>query len=333
MPGFNSPHKACIRERFDKTLIHFLKDSYGCRIIYYGLPSPEAADIICWKDYIDYVIAFQCRDYPYLSSPDQSTESIDELYQRLSELEASNVIEGFDLYDGYMEEVLFRGIDNSASGAMKYRHDDFVTLFNLDFCNKITSPQEYVDIEGNTVSKYKFELIDKILEYQASVTNEDDKFVLFLTLKCSFSDDELVAYKSANNAELNRYYHSGQSRGVKKRYILKHYVESSLAEKILSRDYVYYYLPTIFYRGNSDIEMMHLAVLCIRPSEAKKQDGVFPVTQSIGEVTTRMPIMPNENCDGFILYEPTIPGMNSPDLNWINAFINSDIYNCYWKQE
>lgn len=333
MPGFNSPNKVCIRERFDRTLIQFLKDSFGCRIIYYGLPSPEAADIFCWKDYIDYVIAFQCRDYPYLSSPDQSTKNIDELYQKLSELEASNVIEGFDLYDGYMEEVLFRGIDNSASGAMKYRHDNFVTLFNLDFCNKITSPQEYIDIEGKTVSKYKFELIDKILEYQESVTKENDKFVLFLTLKCSFSDDELVAYKSANNAELSRYYHSGQSRGVKKRYILKHYVESLLAEKILSRNYVYYYMPTVFYRGIRDIEMMHLAVLCIRPSETKKRDGFFPVTQSIGEVTMQIPIMPNENSDGFIQYEPTIPAMNSPELNWIEAFINSNIYKCYWKIE
>ena len=333
MPDFNTPHKVCIRECFDKSLIHFLKNKYGCRIIYYGLPSPEAADIMCWKDDIDYVVAFQCRDYPNPSSPDQSTDCIDVLYQKLSDLEASTVIDGFDLYDGYMEEVLFRGFDNSASGAIKYRHEEFVTLFNLDFCNKITSPQTYKDIEGNTISKYKFELIDRILEYQDAVTKENDKFVLFLTLKCSFSDQELKSYKATHNKELSIYFSSAVKNSIKKRYVLKHFVEAHLAEKIRSKNYVYYFMPTVFYNGINDTEMMHLAIFCIRPKENTKEAGVFPATQSLDEVIHQVPITPNEKNNGFIQFDPSIPGMLSPAIDWMNTFTCSSTFKCYWKKD
>lgn len=333
MPDFNTPHKVFIRERFDKSFIHFLKKNFGVKIIYYGLPSPEAADICCWKEYIDYVVAFQCRNYPEPSSPDQSTEDIDALYQKLSELEASGEIEGFDLYDGYMEEVLFRGIDNSASGSIKYRHDEFVTLFNLDFCNKITSPQKYTDLEGHTVSKYKFELIDKILEYQDTVTKEGDKFVLFLTLKCSFSDDELNTYKGTHIKELQLYLSSQQKKSIKKRYILKHFVESHLAEKIRSKNYVYYFMPTVFYNGINDIEMMHLAIFCIRPKDNTKEAGVFLETQSLDEVTYQLPITPNDGCDGVKQFEPAIPELRIPVLDGLSAFVNSSTFKKYWKTE
>lgn len=333
MPDFSTPHKVCIRERFDKTLIHFLKNKFGCKIIYYGLPSPEAADIICWKDDIDYVVAFQCRDYPNPSSPDQNTEDIDALYQKLSELEASEVIEGFDLYDGYMEEVLFRGIDNSASGAIKYRHEEFVTLFNLDFCNKITSPQKYVDLEGNIVSKYKFELIDKILEYQDAVTKENDKFVLFLTLLCSFDGGELELFESSHVKDLEKYWNSDLSKKDKKHYVLKHFVEFHLSEKIRSKNYAFYFMPTVFYRGINNIEMMHLAILCIRPKDTLKEAGVFPVTQGVESVVNQAPLTPNEECNGLVAFNPSIPGMQAPALDWMSAFISSNTFKRYWKTE
>jgi len=52
-------------------------------LIYLGLPGPQALDLLEWVDYIDQVIAFQCREYPEPSSVNQSPEKVLELEAKL----------------------------------------------------------------------------------------------------------------------------------------------------------------------------------------------------------------------------------------------------------
>ena len=228
---FSTPNKICIRNNYNKKIIKYLKEKCGYNIIYFGLPSPEAHDIECWIEYISYVIAFQCRDYKQISTPDLPTDEIDKLIAKLNEWEAASKIEGYDVYDGFMEEVIFNGYDNSSSGSVPFKFENAVTLFNLDFCNKITTPQEYLNADGVPEKKYKFELIDKILEHQKQVSNENQGFVLFITINSGYDGEELSEYINANQESLKVY--NTCSSGIKKQFVLKHFVAVALCHQYI----------------------------------------------------------------------------------------------------
>ena len=100
--------KQVIREQWCMPLLKFIHDSLGCKLIYLGLPGPEAIDLLSWIDYIEQVIAFQCRDYPKPSSVSQSKARVQELEGKLRELERQGKIKTFAVYDGYIEEVIFK---------------------------------------------------------------------------------------------------------------------------------------------------------------------------------------------------------------------------------
>lgn len=329
MSDFSTPNKECIRRYYNKPIIRRLKQVYNCDIIYYGLPSPDAEDIAEWIEYISSVVAFQCRDYGNVSDPDQPTDEVDKLIEKLNSWEASGQIDNYIVYDGYMEEVLFKGFDNSASGSIDYTHDNHVTLFNLDFCNSITSPQEYITKEGDRISKYKLELIDKILEYQSKVSHESDKFVLFLTVQASYNGADLHNYIEVNKKSLCKY----NSFHRKKHFVLKHFIEDCLYNKIKAYNYIPQFMPTLFYKGIKNVDMMHFAVMCIRPLDIKKQGGIFVYNQLINDITNTLPLMPNpeSKTDKLINYPDTIEGMIHPNKNFIEAFELSKNVNIYWN--
>ena len=61
----------------------------------------------------------------------------------------------------------------------------------MDFCNKITSPLEYIDKNGDPQTGYKFNAISRLVEIQKSLSSGTNKFVLFLTVHCSYDGEEL----------------------------------------------------------------------------------------------------------------------------------------------
>ncbi len=332
MSNFNTPNKRCIRKYYNKPIIRYLKEKFNCNIVYYGLPSPDAEDIAEWIDYISAVVAFQCRDYGAVSNPDQPTDEVDKLIEKLNVWEESGKIEDYIVYDGYMEEVLFKGFDNSASGSIDYTHDNHITLFNLDFCNSITSPQEYITKDGNKIKKYKLELIDKILEYQSAVSKESDKFVLFLTVQASYTGDELRYYSEANKAFLEKYESHQQTEYYKALlFKLKHFKEFNLYLRFKANNYIPQFMPTVFYKGNNDIDMMHFAVMCIRPQENKKQGGIFVYNQLLNDITDSLPIIPDPDNTTFKKFPDNIDNMNHPNIQFMHTFSQSKNVNMYWN--
>lgn len=327
MPDFSTPNKGCIRRYYNKPIIKYLKDKFDCNIIYYGLPSPDAEDIAEWIDYISNVVAFQCRDYGEVSNPDQPTDEVDKLIEKLNRWEASGQINDYIVYDGYMEEVLFKGFDNSASGSIDYTHENHITLFNLDFCNSITSPQEYITKDGDRITKYKLELIDKILEYQSAVSNQSDKFILFLTVQASYTGADLIDYLEANKVYLSKY----ESHKQKKYFKLKHFIEDNLYQKIIAYNYVPQFMPTVFYKGIRDVDMMHFAVMCIRPQENKKRGGVFVYNQLVGNITDSLPLLPDPGNNTLKDFPEDIDGMNHPNVNFMHTFSQSKNVSMYWN--
>jgi hypothetical protein len=264
-----------------------------------------------------------------LSSPDQSTEDVDKLIERLNTWEERSDIDGYVVYDGYMEEVIFKGFDNSAGGSVPFRYDKCVTLFNLDFCNKITSPQEYIDINGKVISKYKFELIDKIIEFQSNVSECGQKFIIFLTINASYNDRELSSYV-ASNADLRVY--DALSSSEKKQFKLKHFVEETLWGKIKSKGFISQFLPTIFYDGIGGTKMMQFAVMCIKPKEEHKEAGTFHDKQTFPQIHKCKPIIPQPDTNDFINHPVDIKTLSDSLLDFITAFCNSATFKHYWKQ-
>jgi len=325
--SFNSPHKTSIRKKWNEPIIKFLSKKMGQKLVYLGLPSPEAEDIQEWIDYIESIIAFQCRDHKNPSDPAQSREQIEKLENYLRKLERQDKIKSYTIYDGYLEEVILRGYDNSPNN-ISLQIQDFVTLYNLDFCNKITYPQKYVTKDGDIKEVYKFEAISKLLEFQKSVSSISNKFVLFLTVHCSFDGKELQNFlQNPPNYE---------TKILVSKYLLLKGTEKN--ERILRLFITYYIknqceafgftpkiLPVIRYDGLNGTPLLHFAILGIH---SKLSGGTVNVYQNMDEILNQRFINFNEeemvNSEFFLENEIEV------DLNPVSLFSKSSTFKKLW---
>src|ERR1035437_7117838 len=117
---YNSESKVFIRNNWDKPLLKLIEKKTGNKLLYVGLPSPEAEDIDAWIEHLRVVIAFQCRKYGELSDPKQDRKDILKLHEKLLSYEREMKLENFIVYDGYIEEVVLRGYDNSPDASIDF---------------------------------------------------------------------------------------------------------------------------------------------------------------------------------------------------------------------
>lgn len=282
--SFNTEHKIFIRENWNKPLLKFLTKRVNERLIYLGLPSPKAEDVLQWIEYIKFVIAFQCRDYKEASDETQDRTGIIELTALLSQLETENKIDSFMVFDGWLEEVVLRGYDNSPT-RIDFELNDFITLYNLDFCNKITSPIEFINAVGDIQTAYKFDAITKLLEIQKSFSTVSKKFVLFLTVHCSYDGEELqnfVNHPPSN--ELRDYIQkcNGLSGYEKNARIVRLFFAYSIKQNFEAFGFTPKVLPSLMYQGLGKTSLLHFTVFGIAP--ASTVAGRVPTFQSLTEI-------------------------------------------------
>lgn len=243
--------KRIIRNMWCKPLIKFINDKLSYKLIYMGLPSPDATDILDWIDYLEYIIAFQCRNYPYPSSLDQSKKLVEKLEEKLRELERIKKIKSFSLYDGYIEEVVLMGRDTIGRD---FSQKEFITLYNLDFCNNINSPVQVLDEDGNLHLVYKSEVIEKLIKLQNEIkTTKPKKFIMFLTVHVGFYNGEEVFFKRKKMEEIESY-HSKIKKIIgpeKTLLLLRAYIFALLKKYFISFGFVPEFLPVINYRHGS----------------------------------------------------------------------------------
>ena len=159
--SFNTENKFFLRDKWNKPLIKFLSKNVKDKLVYMGLPSPNGDDVNHWIEFIKVVIAFQCREYSKPSDSTQSREDVEKLEEFLRALERESKLESYVVYDGYLEEVVLKGRDNSPQ-SIHFEIQRFITLYNLDFCNDIASPIEFVDELGDLQTVFKFDAIKKL---------------------------------------------------------------------------------------------------------------------------------------------------------------------------
>ena len=182
MPStFHDHHrKRIVREQWDTPTLEFLAGRWSTRYLYFGLPGPEALDVKLWKRLIQRVIAFELED-PAAANPRKKLVDLD---RNLTLLGLPHAV-----YSGPLEEVVLEQEDRDGKPLVV---DEFVTLFNLDFCNSITGKIPTQD--GR--KRLRFEVLREIVGFQRRLFRSTGtaRFVILLAVHDSFNRDVMETF-------------------------------------------------------------------------------------------------------------------------------------------
>lgn len=183
MPGrFDTQEKKTVREVWNTPVLQYLHNNHQIKYRYLGLPSVDLADIKLWKEMIQEVIAFELPD----AGPDER-KSIVQLRRNL-ELALPRI--PWRAYYGSIERVILSREDIDG---LKYSQTKLVTLYNLDFCDEITS--KILTTEG--AKCLRFELIRQLLTDQHEcyrINPELNIFIILLTARNQSSGSFMKSY-------------------------------------------------------------------------------------------------------------------------------------------
>lgn len=324
--SFNTKAKSLIRNEWCKPILNFLKVRANKKLLYLGLPSPAAEDIDDWIEHIDEVIAFQCREYGKPSDVNQSRKEIEDLEKKLNGYERSGMLNTFTVYDGYIEEVVLRGVDNISK---EFTQSNTVRVYNLDFCNSITSPLTYVDKDGNIKEAYKFNAVKSLLRRQSELPEQNQDFIIFLTIHASFKGKELQNFvhnpDTAEHRKLIKNFNT--KKGVKKKSrILKLFVIDTLQNYFRENNFVPHFLPTILYKGLKDTQLLHFTVFGFKE---KPNTGRATWLQEIGKLCEEKFITTNEDIFETI-DDDTLVEMPVDNIDSIKIFQDSKSFKKIW---
>lgn len=328
----NHLSKRVIRNQWCKPLLRFIREQLGYKLTYLGLPAEEAHDVISWIDYIDYVIAFQCRNYPEPSSVEQPKDVIKKLEEKLLELERQGKLSSFILYDGYIEEVLIKGKD---IGGQEYFQDRTVTVYNLDFCNSITDPICYYDENNIEHKAFKSQAIRKLLQLQNANCQgkQNGKFVMFLTVHSNFFGNEEKRFlKDQRERDLKSYLNkisrnSDLSSVEKMIRRLKVYIYQLTKYFFCTSDFSPEFLPVIYYEGTGANWLTHFTIV---GAFNKNPSSIATIFQNSGDFLNQKFLCINQNNRLCSMNSPGI-SENNPYGNPIGAFENSQLFQELWQ--
>lgn len=326
--SFNTQAKSTIRTLWAKTILSFLHQEMGKKLFYLGLPSEEALDIKEWLEHLRIVYAFQCREYGKMSDESQSRVKVLELDNFLRNLERKKLLETFEVFDGYMEEVVLRGNDNSPTPKDFLLHD-IVTVYHLDYCNSVTSPLPFLDKYGNVQKAYKFDALKKLIEMQSALPFPSKKFVLFLTLHCSFDDANTLSFRDEPPENYKKYF--DDIRRLKKKakapYLLKAFVHYNLSQFFTTNNFLPEFLPVIHYVGNGNHSLLFFTVV---GTKVEAKAGIPTSLQQTDEFLNRRFLSVEQN---ILTNNTNLLAHN--EIEWQNTnplalFKKSKTYRIYW---
>lgn len=241
--------KPVIRSQWCLPQLQLLHAKAKQKLIYVGLPGIEALDVTAWMEYLTKVIAFQCSEYKEgrtIKKIDVSVlDNLLETYERQGLLKSSIV------YQGFMEDIVLGAV--SERGQL-YSQNDFLKVYNLDFCNNITTPRVIIQAKGKATYYTKLEAINRLLQYQNTNSNsaKGSRFIMYVTVNSNiFKDEEL---KKITNTEIKAYISNiaklTKPEVIATRY-MKAYCFSELTKIFTTNNFSVEFLPTISYLGSS----------------------------------------------------------------------------------
>lgn len=318
--SFSTPAKNLIRQKWVKPLLKLINEQSGKKLLYLGLPGSEAEDIFEWIDHLHTVFAFQCGDERY---PD----AYQLLYNKLESLEEQGKIETFNLFEGYMEKIIMDGFDDQ-NRIIELK--EIITLYNLDYCNQIDFPIRSQTVEGEPLIIKKFDSIKKLLEIQNNFSDVSTKFVLFLTIHCSYKDKQTKAYlqHDLNYKEYVLKIHKtlkGKGHEINARS-LRLYIIENLKPFFSDEGFIPEFLPTVFYEGMKNTPMLLFTIIGTKEEHKLSQDVVKNL------INAKF-IKPNEDCDDFISHTLTqLKERENAYTDSVQAFTTSHSFQNYWSK-
>lgn len=178
--------KQAVREFWNTPVLRYLNEQYGLRYRYLGLPGTKLIDVKLWKDMIDEVVAFEVKHEPTDEDP-EGRRGIIELRKSLRLLN----IPSFRAYFGPMEEVILLRHDYDAT---EYTQENLVTIFNLDFCDEISSK---VETRQSGKKMWRFEVIRQLMQDQKQCFRQnprDNLFVCLITIRNQIHSDKIKGF-------------------------------------------------------------------------------------------------------------------------------------------
>jgi hypothetical protein len=286
------PNKITIREKWCKPLLQFLHTQLGYKLTYFGLPGIKALDIVSWIDYLDYIIAIDCGDYSENYDHEKAQENLKELQAILSGFERKEMISGYSLYLGYLEEVVLKGRDKNFK---EFTQGRMVQVYNLDFCNSLTVPLEIADLDGNISKFYKNEVIRKLLEVQRDmcINGANSNFLMFITIHTRFWENEAEKYFNYSRYH-KKYFEELKNLNPEDRKVrlLRFYFCDILKNHFTTNGFTPDFFPTILYDG---VGGNRLVCFTVAGTYQKTPSATAPFNQQIGKLIKSKFISPDEN--------------------------------------
>ena len=265
------PRKQTVRLRWDTPILEWFYRQWGRKYFYLGLPGQQALDVKLWKEMIERIIAFEIE----VKNETNRRIHVIELARELTLLGINQAV-----YCGPMEEVLLRREDHDRKPLII---DEFVTLFNLDFCNSISS---YVYTEAGH-RQLRFEALREIVAFQRTLFRRTgvSRFILLITARNSFHNSVVREFFSNRDLPptIRDFYRSSlrlrplSRADIEIDYtdVLKTFVYSFLQSCFHGQNITSLFLPPLTYRGSSTKSpMIHFVVIC----KMNNENSVSPTT-------------------------------------------------------
>lgn len=278
------PAKRIVREVWNTPFLKYIHEQYGIKYRYFGLPGTELEDIRLWKNMIGEVVAFEIP-----SSGGDERSNIRRLRANLMRLNIRHVA-----YYGSFEDVVIRRRDREGQ---EYRQDKLVTLYNLDFCDEISS---YVKTQERGRKRLRYEAIRVIMldQKECYLDREDDQpcyFIILLTIRNQIKAERVMEYMRGNlQEETNSYFtncsnrygipESGSVSGTHA-WAIKALLYDVLIGVFKGSNIDSLFFPIIKYRGTPidalgerpiESPMFHWMLLCKFGSDENPSPRVYP---------------------------------------------------------
>ena len=274
-PFHDSPAKQTVREHWDTPILRHLHKEYGFRFRYFGLPGVDATDVFLWKDMIDEVVAFELP----------SGGADERAHIRALRTSLRRLGKPFSAYYGPFEEVVIQGKDWDGQ---KYKQDRMITLYNLDFCDQISSK---IQTREEGVKLRRFEALRQILHDQAECFHRiqtPNWFVFMLTVRDQMGARKLRQYLSdqlyadtskfcTKSASILPIPSTGTVAGSHT-WAMKAFLHNTVRGYLTNPHVAAMFFPVIKYKGGSKMTspMLHWTIFCQFAAQDRAKPGFYP---------------------------------------------------------
>lgn len=251
LPLSHTVNKRAIRQRWDKVLIAEFSESIGSRLAYFGLPGRDIADLLDWKEHIDWITGVELLTNVKGDVSQQQRETINALQSKVM-LHGLN--ERWELRPGKLENIILTGTDFYGTKPARFTLERGKTsrldydLYNWDF-------QGGLHLNGSGGAR-RVEAIKHCINLQ-----KHHSFLFLLTLNVRHTlGNELSTYLAGERGDVDLkqkkqildWYKAQGSKSSSERFRLKVVVPLFIRKVAEVASFDCHCYPAIYYQGPSE---------------------------------------------------------------------------------